>query len=149
YKGKDVQTRGHVSAAAKEYQIAKSQGVNIRAKPDGTLTPIGRILYDTLVHVRALDNTGGFYFAVAHTGQIGWINKNYVILNPPDPNDHLLLVTEPNVTTILDNDYVETNNWQLGAGNDFTTLAAAVVVANKGLIGVEGKWEDAQKYKAE
>ena len=149
YKGKSVNKIGHVSAPAGQYDIAKSSGVNVRAKPDGTLPHIAKVLYDTEVQVQALDNTSAFYFIIANTGAIGWINKDFVALDPPDVESNLHHITESNLTTILKNEYVDKGLWNLSTGNDYTTLAAAVVVANEGRKGVSVDWNKAQKYKSE
>ncbi|MDJ0509390.1 MAG: DUF4157 domain-containing protein [Crocosphaera sp.] len=149
YKGQSINKVGYVSSRAEEYKIAKTVGVNVRAKPDGTLPHIAKVLYGNKVQVQALDNTGSFYFIIADTGAVGWINKNFVALDPPDPRARLHHITESNLTTILKNEYVDKSLWTLSTGNDYTTLAAAVVVANEGRIGVDVDWEKAQKYKEE
>jgi hypothetical protein len=147
YKGEGVNKVGHVSAPANQIDIAKSSGVNVRAKPDGALPHIAKVQYDTEVQVRALDSTGAFYFIIAKTGAVGWINRDFVALDPPDAASHLHHITEGNLTTILKNEYVDKNLWTLSTGNDYTTLAAAVVVANQGRKGVSVDWEKAKKYK--
>lgn len=149
YKGASVNKIGHVSAPANQYSIAKSRGVNVRAKPDGTLPAIARVKYDTEVQVRALDNTSAFYFIIAKTGVVGWINKDFVVLDPPDVGARLHHITEENLTTILKNEYIDKNLWTLSTGNDYTTLAAAVVVANEGRKGVSANWKEAQRYRRE
>lgn len=147
YKGTPVNKIGHVSAPAGQYAIARTSGVNVRAKPDGTLRHIAKVVYDTEVQVQALDNTGAFYFIVARTGVVGWINKNFVALDPPDIGSRLHHITESNLTTILKNEYIDKKLWMLATGNDYTTLAAAVVVANEGRKGVSVDWAKAKKYK--
>ncbi len=147
YKGKSINKIGHVSAPADQYKVAKSSGVNVRAKPDGTLPHIAKVVYDTEVQVQALDNTSAFYFIIAKTGAVGWVNKNFVVLQPPDIGSRLHHITESNLTTILKNEYVDKKLWTLATGNDYTTLAAAVVVANEGRKGVSVDWEKAKKYK--
>lgn len=149
YKGKSINKIGHVSAPMGQYTIAKTSGVNVRAKPDGTLPHIAKVVYDTEVQVQALDNIGAFYFIIANTGAVGWINKDFVALDPPDVGSQLHHITESNLTTILKNEYVDQGLWTLSTGNDYTTLAAAVVVANEGRKGVSVDWEKAQKYKSE
>ncbi|MGB5635306.1 MAG: DUF4157 domain-containing protein, partial [Waterburya sp.] len=149
YKGQSINKVGYVSSRAEEYEIAKTVGVNVRAKPDGTLPNIAKVLYGTKVQVQALDNTSSFYFIIADTGAVGWINKNFVALDPPDHRARLHHITESNLTTILKNEYVDKGLWTLSTGNDYTTLAAAVVVANEGRKGVDVDWEKAQKYKSE
>ena len=149
YRGQSVNKVGQISAAANQYQIAKTTGVNVRARPDGSLPPIGTVVYGTEAQVQALDTTGAFSFIIAKTGVVGWINKDFVALDPPDVGARLHHITEPNLTTILKNEYVDKNLWRLGTGNDFTTLAAAVVAANAGRKGVSVDWEAAEKYKQE
>jgi hypothetical protein len=147
YKGESVNKVGHISAPANQIGIAKSSGVNVRAKPDGSLPDIAKVRYDTEVQVPALDNTGAFCFIIARTGAVGWINKDFVALDPPDAASHLHHITESNLTTILKNEYVDKNLWTLSTGNDYTTLAAAVVTANQGRKGVSMDWAKAKKYK--
>lgn len=147
YRGESVNKPGQVSAPANQYQVAKSAGVNLRARPDGTLPQIAKVVYGTDVQVQALDNTAAFYFVVARSGSVGWINKDFVALDPPDLGARLHHITESNLTTILKYAYVDTNLWSLGTGNDYTTLAAAVVAANAGRKGVFVDWEAAEKYK--
>lgn len=149
FRGKDVNKIGHVSAPGGQYEIAMSTGVNVRAKPDGTLPPIAKVLYDTQVRVRALDNTAAFYFITTTSGTVGWINRDFVALDPPDPGARLHHITESNLTTILENEYVERNLWTLETGNDYTTLAAAVVVANEERGGVYVDWKKAEEYRSE
>ena len=60
FKGDDVNKVGKVSAPEGQYEVAKTSGVRVYAKPDGNLGHIARIRYDTLVQVQALDNTGAF-----------------------------------------------------------------------------------------
>jgi hypothetical protein len=149
YKGKSINKIAHVSAPSHQYTIAKTDGVNVRAKPDGTLPHIAKVIYDTEVQVLALDNTGAFYFIIANTGAVGWINKDYVALDPPDARSHLHHITESNLTTILAEEYVNTGLWKLSPGNDYATLAAAVVVANGDREAVRVDWEKVQNYKNE
>ena len=77
----------------------------------------------------------------------GWINKDFVALDPPDLAARIHHITEGNLTTILKNEYVDKGLWRLATGNDYTTLAAAVVVANTGRKGVFVDWDAAAKYK--
>lgn len=147
FKGQNVNKVGHVSSSAGEYEIARTRGVNIRSKPNGALPPIAKVIYDTELQVQCLDSTGAFYFVIAGTGAVGWINRKFVALDPPDLGSHLHHITEANLTTILKNEYVDTNLWTLSTGNDYTTLAAAVVTANKGREGVSVDWEQAQQYR--
>jgi hypothetical protein len=149
YKGQSINQAGYISAPAKEYDIAKTVGVNVRAKPDGTLPNIAKVLYGTKAQVQALDSTGAFYFIIADTGAVGWINKNFVALDPPDPGSRLHHITEGDLTTILKNEYVDKGLWPLSTGNDYTTLAAAVVAANQGRKSVFVDWAKAQEYKEE
>lgn len=149
YRGTPVNKIGHVSAPADQYEVAKTRGVNVRARPDGTLPAIAKVLYDTEVQVQALDNTAAFYFIVAKTGAVGWINKSFVALDPPDIGSRLHHITESDLTTILKKEYIDKGLWTLATGNDYTTLAAAVVVANEGRRGVSVDWAKAQKYKDE
>jgi hypothetical protein len=149
YKGAPVNKIGHVSAPADQYEVAKTRGVNVRARPDGTLPAIAKVVYDTEVQVQALDNTAAFYFIIAKTGAVGWINKSFVALDPPDIGSRLHHITESDLTTILKNEYIDKGLWTLATGNDYTTLAAAVVVANEGRRGVSVDWAKAQKYKDE
>ena len=147
YKGASINKAGHVSAPANQIRIAKTVGVNVRPRPDGTLPHIAKVLYDAEVQVPALDNTGAFYFIIAKTGAVGWINKDFVALDPPDAASHLHHITESNLTTILKNEYVDKNLWTLSTGNDYTTLAAAVVVANEGRKGVSVDWAKVKNIK--
>jgi hypothetical protein len=149
YRGTPVNKIGHVSAPADQYEVARTTGVNVRAKPDGTLPPIAKVLYDTEVQVQALDNTAAFYFIIARTGATGWINRAFVALDPPDIGSRLHHVTESDLTTILKNQYIDKGLWTLATGNDYTTLAAAVVVANEGRRGVSVDWAKVQEYKDE
>lgn len=149
YKGKSINKIGHISAPAGQYEIAKTSGVNVRAKPNGALSAIAKVIYDTEVQVQALDNTDAFYFIIAKTGEVGWINKKFVALDPPDLGSRLHHITESNLTTILKNQYIDKGLWTLSSGNDYTTLAAAVVVANTGREGVSVDWAKAQEYKQE
>lgn len=149
YRGSSLDRIGHVSATAKDYEIARTLGVKVRAKPNGLLEPIGRVLYDTEVHVRATDTSGAFYFIIARNGVVGWINRDYVALDPPDPGARLHHITERSLTQILKAHYVDTGVWQLATGNDYTTLAAAVVVANQGRKGVSVDWAAVQQYKSD
>lgn len=122
--------------------------MNVRARPDGTLPAIGKIRYNTTVHVRALDVTGAFYFVMAGSGSVtGWINRDFVALAMPEAHAELHHITEPNLITILQNHYVDGGLWQLGTGNDYTTLAAAVVAANQGRKGVQIDWDQHRAYK--
>jgi hypothetical protein len=147
FKGQAINKPGQVSAPARQYEIARTEGVNLRARPDGTLPDIAKVLYGTDVHVQALDTTGAFSFVIARTGARGWINKDFVALDPPDLGSRLHHITEENLTTILENEYVDKGLWKLATGNDYTTLAAAVVVGNSGRKGVVVDWDAAAKYK--
>ena len=147
YKGQGVNKLGQVSAPASQYQVARTGGVNVRPRPDGTIPHIAKVVYGTEVQVQALDNTGTFYFMIAKTGAVGWVNKDFVALDPPDIGARLHHITESNLTTILENEYVDKNLWKLATGNDYTTLAAAVVAANAGRKGVFVDWDAADKYK--
>lgn len=147
YKGQSVNKLGQVSAPASQYSIARTGGVNVRARPDGTIPHIAKVIYGTELQVQAFDNTGGFYFIIAKTGAVGWVNKDLVALDPPDIGARLHHITESNLTMILKKEYVDKNLWTLGTGNDYTTLAAAVVAANAGRKGVFVDWDAADKYK--
>ena len=147
YRGQSINKPGQVSAPAKQYEIARDSGVNLRARPDGALPAIAKVTYGTQVQVQALDTTGAFAFVVAGPGSIGWVNKDFLALDPPDLGARIHHITEDNLTTILKNEYVDKGLWKLATGNDYTTLAAAVVVANTGRKGVFVDWEKAAKYK--
>jgi hypothetical protein len=147
YRGQAVAKRGQVSAPASQYEAASTDGVNLRARPDGTLPHIAKVRFATELRVEALDNTSAFYFVIAPNGAVGWINKDFVALDPPDLAAKLHHITESNLTTILKNEYIDKNLWQLATGNDYTTLAAAVVTANHGRKGVFVDWDAAEKYK--
>jgi Domain of unknown function (DUF4157) len=160
YQGAAVGQTGKISAPAGQYEHARSAGVNLRARPDGGLPAIGKVRYDTAVHVLAADTTGAFYFIIAPsagaTGQgqgqgrgQGWINRDFVALGMPDPGATLHHVTEANLTEILDAHYVAPGRWRLAPGNDYTTLAAAVATANEGRTGVRIDWQRYQAYQDE
>jgi hypothetical protein len=154
YQGAAVGQPGKISAPASQYEHARSTGVNVRARPDGGLPAIGTVRYDTAVHVLAADTTGAFYFIVARSGGAtgqghGWINRDFVALGMPDPAATLHHVTESNLTEILAAHYVAPGRWRLATGNDYTTLAAAVVAANQGRTGVRIDWQRYQVYKDE
>lgn len=141
YEGAAVGQPGKISAPAGQYEHARSAGVNVRARPDGALPEIGKVRYNATVHVKSLDVTGAFYFIMSRSsGVIGWINRHFVALDMPDAHAELHHITEPDLTTILKNHYVDGGLWQLGTGNDYTTLAAAVVAANQGREGVQIDW---------
>ena len=148
YKGDPVNKPGWVSAPGAQYEIAKTQGVNIREKPDGALPASGKILYGKRVQVVCLDNTGKFYFVVAlEGGTDGWINRDFMTMDQPDPSATLHNIQEPNLITILKNHYVDGGLWSISTGNDYTTLATAVQVANEGRQGVTVDWNAVQEYK--
>jgi hypothetical protein len=148
YKGAAVNKPGWVSAPGAEYDIAKTEGVKIREKPNGALSPIGRIIYGKKTQVVCLDTTGQFYYVVAlQGGPNGWINKSYVTMDQPGPGAVLHNIQESNLITILKNHYVDTGKWAISTGNDYTTLATAVQVANSGRAGVSVNWAEVQKYK--
>jgi Domain of unknown function (DUF4157)/Bacterial EndoU nuclease len=145
YRGAAVNKAGRVSAPADQYAIAKTTGVNVRSKPDGNLPAIGKLRYNESVHIVAKDKTGAFYFVTGSV--IGWINANFVATDMPDPLATLHHITEGNLTTILQNHYVDLGRRSLITGNDFTTLAAAVIAANKGRWGVSVDWAAAQEWR--
>ncbi len=148
FKGQDVNKTGRVSCPKGEYNIASSEGVKLRNKPNGVLSHSGRVKYNTEVRVRCLDNTGAFYFVVPLNGSpAGWINKDYVATGQPEPGADLHHITESDLTTILKNHYVDTGKWSLGSGNDYTSLAAAVQSVNQGRQGISIDWEKVHKYK--
>jgi hypothetical protein len=154
YQGAAVGQPGKISAPADQYEHARSAGVNVRARPDGGLPAIGKVRYDTAVHVLAADTTGAFYFVIAPSGGVtgqgqGWINRDFVALGMPDPGATLHHVTESNLTEILDVHYVAPGRWRLAPGNDYTTLAAAVATANEGRTGVRIDWQRYQAYQDE
>ncbi|TDE95085.1 SH3 domain-containing protein [Occultella glacieicola] len=149
FRGQSVNKPGQVSAPGDQYEIARDSGVNLRARPDGALPSIAKVRYGADVQVQALDTTGAFSFVVARSGPVGWINKDFLALDPPDSQARIHHITEDNLTTILKNEYVDRGLWKLETGNDYTTLAAAVVVANSGRKGVFVDWDAAEKYKEE
>lgn len=150
YQGAAVAQPGKISAPAGQYEHARSTGVNVRARPDGGLPAIGKVRYDTAVYVQAEDTTGAFYFIVAPSAGIsGWINRDFVALGMPDPAASLHHVTEANLTEILEAHYVAPGRWRLATGNDYTTLAAAVIAANQGRTGVRIDWQRYQAYRDE
>jgi Domain of unknown function (DUF4157) len=145
YRGDTVNKAGRVSAPADQYDIAKTSGVNVRSKPDGNLPAIGKLRYNESVHIVAKDKTGKFYFVTGSV--IGWINASFVATDMPDPLATLHHITEDNLTTILKSHYVDGGRWSLSTGNDYTTLAAAVIAANKGRWGVTVNWAAAQEWR--
>lgn len=148
HQGASVGQPGRISAPADQYEHARSVGVNVRARPDGTLPAIGQLRYNTKVHVQSLDVTGAFCFIMAGSGGgAGWINRDFVALDMPDVHAELHHITEPDLTTILKLHYVDRGLWRLGTGNDYTTLAAAVVAANQGRKGVRIDWDEHRAYK--
>lgn len=150
YQGAAVGQPGKISAPAGQYEHARNVGVNVRARPDGGLPAIGKARYDTAVHVQAADTTGAFLFIVAPAaGVTGWINRDFVALGMPDPGATLHHVTESSLTEILEAHYVAPGRWRLASGNDYTTLAAAVVAANHGRTGVRIDWQRYQAYEDE
>jgi hypothetical protein len=146
YKGVMVSQMGRISAPASQYAIAKSTGVNVRSKPNSNLPAIGKLLYNSLVQVVAEDNCGGYYFVIG-AGTMGWVVKSYVAIGMPDPTADLHHITEPNLTTILQRHYVDGGRWPISTGNDYTTLAAGVIAANAGRLGVTVNWAKAEEYK--
>ena len=150
YQGASVGQPGKISAPAEQYEHARTAGVNVRARPDGALPAIGAVRYDTTVQVQALDTTGAFYFVLAPaSGVTGWVNRDFVALGMPDPGATLHHVTESNLTAILEAHYVAPGRWKLATGNDYTTLAAAVVTANQGRTGVQIDASSYGEYKDE
>lgn len=149
YKGVMVNQPGKVSAPASQYGTAKTTGVNVRSKPDGNLPAIGKLRFNDSVQVIAADKTGGFYFVVGATGVTGWINKAFVAMGMPDYMADIHHITEPDLTTILKHYYVDGGRWTLSTGNDYTTLATAVVVANEGRMGVSVDFAAADAYRSE
>ena len=68
-------------------------------------------------------------------------------MDPPDLGARMHHITEGNLTTILKNEYVDKNLWKLATGNVYTTLAAAVVMANSGRKGVFVDWDEGRKVQ--
>jgi hypothetical protein len=149
YKGVMVNQPGKISAPASQYGTAKSTGVNVRSKPDGNLPAIGKLRFNDGVQVIASDKTGAFYFVVGATGVTGWINKAFVAMGMPDYLADIYHITESDLTTILKNYYVDGGRWTLSTGNDYTTLATAVVVANQGRMGISVDFAAADAYRSE
>ena len=148
YKGQDVNKSGRVSCPQGQYEIASTEGVKLRNKPNGALDHVGRVKYNTEVRVRCFDNTGGFYFVVPLDGSPpGWINKDYVRTDVPEPGATLHHVTEPDLTTIMKRHYVDSGKWSMGSGNDYTSLAAAIQSVNQGKAGVFIDWKKVEEYK--
>ncbi len=148
YKGDPVNKPGWVSAPGSSYEHAKTKGVNVREKPDGTLGAIGTILYGKQVQVVCHDNTGQFYYVVSLESSVtGWINKSFVTMDRPEPGATLHNIQESDLITILKQQYVDKGVWQISTGNDYTTLAAAIQVANTGRAGVSVDWAKVQEYK--
>ena len=65
FRGLSINKPGQVSAPAKQYESARDDGVNLRARPDGSLPSIAKVRYGTDVQVQALDTTGAFDFVIA------------------------------------------------------------------------------------
>ena len=148
YKGDAVNKEGRVSCPGEQYAIASTEGVNIRETPNGALSPVGKILYNARIQVVCLDTTGAFYYIVPmEGGPTGWIDRRFVATEAPDPLAELHNIQEPDLTTILKQHYVDTGIWSIGSGNDYTTLAAAVQVANEGRAGVTIDWAKVEEYK--
>lgn len=148
FKGDAVNKEGRVSSPGAQYAIASSEGVNIREKPDGGLPSIGKVVYNSRIQVVCLDTTGQFYYIVPmQGGPTGWVNRSFVAMDAPDFLADLHNIQEPDLTTILKKHYVDSGLWTLGTGNDYTTLAAAVQIANNGRIGVSVDWKKVEAYK--
>lgn len=148
FKGKQVNKPGRISSPGSQYKAASTDGVNIREKPNGALPEIGKILYNSKVQVMCEDNTGAFYFIVPlGSGKEGWINKSFVAMDAPDSLANLHNIQEPNLISVLEKNYVDTGLWTLSTGNDYTTLAAAIQVANSNRLGVTIDWEKVEEYK--
>lgn len=149
YAGTRMNEQGAISSPATDYDTVKTQGVKVRAKPDGGLAPIARILFGTKVHILAADTKNAFFFVSSQDGKTGWVNRSYVAQGMPDPLARIHHITEPNLTTILKQQYVDKGLWKNSSGNDFTTLATAIHVANSGKGGIRLDMEKYAQYKKE
>jgi hypothetical protein len=148
YRGEEVNLIGRIGSDEANYATAVSSGMNIRSKPLPTSDAvIGQLRYNTNVTVKSTNISGGWYFVIADNGTAGWINQAFVALHPPDSGSVLHQVTEPDLTTILKNHYVKSGLWNLETGDDYTTLAAAVKVANAGRKGIYIDLKKRESYK--
>lgn len=149
YAGQRMNQQGAISSPGDQYKSVYEYGVNVRAKPDSSLDPIAQIRYGRRVHIMALDTTGTFYFVSSQDGKTGWVTRSFVATGMPDPMAEIHHITEPDLTTILQRHYVDSGLWSLSSGNDLTTLAMAVHVANAGRSGVRIDMKKYQAYKRE
>lgn len=148
YRGEEVNLIGRICSDEANYGSAVSSGMNLRSKPLPTADAvIGQLRYNTNVTVKSTNQSGGWYFVIADNGTAGWINQAFVALHPPDSGSVLHHVTEPDLTTILKNHYVQSGLWKLETGDDYTTLAAAVKIANAGRKGIYIDLKKRKSYK--
>ncbi|HHG86736.1 MAG TPA: DUF4157 domain-containing protein, partial [Bacteroidetes bacterium] len=148
FRGADVNRQGAIVADAANFGFAQASGMKIRSKPlPGNDHVISRLKYGKKVQVQAANSSGGWYFVIADNGTAGWISQNFVVLNPPDAQARMHHITASNLTEILDKEYVKKGAWKLSTGNDYTTLAAAVLSANAGRKGISIDWKAYEKYK--
>lgn len=134
YVGQTVDEEGQVGAYKGQLGAAKEPGVNVREIPntDPGTTTVGQIPYQTGVYVKATDTTNKFYYVIGENGVRGWMLKQFVLRPKPEPGASVHFVQEPNLLTIMENHYVSTGKWDISTGNDYTTLAAAILAVNDG-----------------
>ena len=149
YKGQDLNLQGRISSNSGNYADAVASGMNLRAQPSPGLDPIAKLKYNSLVTVRANNAGGGWYFVVAQDGTAGWVNQAFVAVNPPDTGSVLHHVTEPDLTTIMQQHYTGKNDIGLKTGNDFTGLSVAIAHANQGRSGIYLNQSKLAQYKKE
>lgn len=146
FKGEEIGLPGKISSDAANYEEAVATGMKIRAQPLPGLPEIGRMHYGMEVQVKARNYSGGWVFVMARTGVAGWIREDFVAMGMPDPESRLHHITETDLTTIMNRHYIETGLWDLETGNDFTTLASAIAIANAGRAGITVNADKMEKY---
>ncbi|HHG84320.1 MAG TPA: DUF4157 domain-containing protein, partial [Bacteroidetes bacterium] len=137
FKGDEIGMPGRISSDAANFSEAQSKGMIIRSQPLPGLPEIGRIHYGMEVLVKARNISGGWVFVVSRTGIAGWVRESFVAMDMPDASSRLHHVTEANLTTIMQREYIDKGLWKLETGSDFTTLASAIAVANSGRAGMK------------
>lgn len=145
--GDSLNIQGVICGNDATYQDALVMGMNIRSVPNpATGSIIGMLIYGTRVNIVCRNHSNGWVFVTASDGTSGWIAEHFVMTAPPDSGATLVNVHDLNLTSILKSHYVDTGLWELETGSDYTTLAAAVLAANRD-GGVRIDFEKKEEYE--
>lgn len=137
YEGEAINKNGRISSPTNDYERVASQGVRVREVPSPEGTELGRLKYNSSIHIKCKNKSDtGWVFIISDEGLAGWVNANYVAESPPEPSATLYHVKAyPDCYKDIFAFYKK-EGYSPEIGKDDKHILMSLVIANHGREGV-------------